>query len=79
MDPQVAVRLFNVASTQMSSEVQHQKMLEASTPPIEIQAHAACPLSADAQNMQESKLQELITSAYKAILAIYAGWWLNEE
>ena len=54
-------------------------MLEASTPPIEIQAYAACLLSIDAQNAQESKLQELITSAYKALRASYAGWWLNEE
>ena len=38
-------------------------MSKASTPLIEIQACAACPLSIDAQNAQESKLQELITSA----------------
>ena len=31
-------------------------MSEASTPPIEIQAYAACPLSIDAQNAQELKL-----------------------
>ena len=55
-DLQVAVRLFNVASTQIGSKVQHQEMLKASTPPIEIQAYAACPLSVDAQNAQESKL-----------------------
>ena len=60
MNPQVAVRLFNVAPTQVGSEVQHQDMSEASTPLIEIQACAACPLSVDAQNAQESKLQELI-------------------
>ena len=30
-------------------------MFEASTPPKEIQAHAACPLSVNAQNAQESK------------------------
>ena len=79
MDPQVAVQLFNVASTQISSEVQHQEMSEASTPPIEIQAYAACPLSIDAQNAQELKLQEIITHACKALRAIYAGWWLNKE
>ena len=37
-DPQVAVRLFNVASTQVDSEVQHQEMSQASTPPIKIEA-----------------------------------------
>ena len=58
MDSQVAVRLFNVASTQIGSEVQHQEMFKASTSPIKIQAHAVCPLSVDAQNAQESKLQE---------------------
>ena len=55
-DLQVAVRLFNVASTQIGSKAQHQEMSEASAPPIEIQEHAACPLSNDAQNVQESKL-----------------------
>ena len=75
----VAVRFFNVASTQIGSEVQHRHMSEASTPLIEIQACAACLLSVDAQNTQELKLQELITSAYKALQAIYAGWWLNED
>ena len=40
-------------------------MSEASTPPIEIQAHVACPLNVDAQDAQESKLQELITCACK--------------
>ena len=79
VDLQVAVRLLNVASTQISSEVQHREMLEASTPPIKIQAYAACLLSIDAQNVKESKLWELITSAYKALWAIYAGWWLNKE
>ena len=54
-DPQVAVRLFNVASTQIGSGVQHHEMFEASTPLKEIQAHAACPLSVNAQNAQESK------------------------
>ena len=44
-DWQVAVRLFNVASTQIGSEVQHWEMFKASTPPIEIQACAASPLS----------------------------------
>ena len=42
-------------------------MSEASTPAIEIQAYAACPLNVDAQNIQELKLQELITHAYKAL------------
>ena len=79
MDPQVAVRLFNVAFTQIGSKVQHQEMFEAGAPPIEIQACAACPLSVDAQNAQELKLQELITHACKALQAIYAGWWLNKE
>ena len=51
-DPQVAVRLFNVASTQMGPRVQHREMSKASTPPIEIQAHTACLLSIDAQNTQ---------------------------
>ena len=36
-DQQVAVRLFKVASTQIGSEVPHQEMYEASTPPIEVQ------------------------------------------
>ena len=56
VDLQVAVGLFNVASTKIGSEVQHQEMSEASTPPIETQACAACPLSVEAQNAQESKL-----------------------
>ena len=56
VDLQVAVRLFNVASTQIGSAVQHQEMFEAIAPPMEIQAHAACPLSVDAQNAQELKL-----------------------
>ena len=56
VDPQVAVRLFNVASTQISLEVLHREMSEASTPLIEIQAYAACPLNVDAQDIQESKL-----------------------
>ena len=38
VDPQVAVRLFNVASTQIGSKVLQQEMSEASTPPYEIQA-----------------------------------------
>ena len=54
-DPQVAVRLFNVASTQIGSGVKHHETLEASTPPKEIQAHVACPLSINAQNAQELK------------------------
>ena len=79
MDPQVTVRLFNVASTQIGSGVQHQEMFKASAPLMEIQAHTTCPLSVDARNAQESKLQELITHASKALQAIYAGWWLNKE
>ena len=71
--------MFNVASTPIGSKVQHQEMFEASAPLIEVQACAACPLSIDAQNAQESKLPELITCACKALQAIYAGWWLNEE
>ena len=54
-------------------------MSKASTPPIEKQANAACPLNINAQDIQESKLQELLIFAYKAFQAIYAGWWLNEE
>ena len=54
-DQQVAVRLFNVTSTQIGSGVQYHEMLEASTPAKEIQAHVACPLSINAQNAQESK------------------------
>ena len=34
-------------------------MSEASTSPIEIQAYAACPLSIDAQNIQESNFENL--------------------
>ena len=45
-NPQVAVRLFNVVSTQIGSEV---------PPPIKIQAYTACPLNINAQNIQESK------------------------
>ena len=67
----LAVRLFNVASTQIGSKVQHQEMSEASARLIEIQVYAACPLNIDAQDAQESKLQEVIT---KALRAIYAGW-----
>ena len=78
-DPQVAVRLFNVASTEIGSGVQHHEMFEASTSLKEIQAHAACPLSINAQNTQESKPQELITRAHKALQAICAGWWLHKE
>ena len=54
-------------------------MTKASTPLIKKQAYAACPLNVNAQDIQESKLQELIICAYKAFQAIYAGWWLNEE
>ena len=79
MDLQVSVRLFNVASTQIGSEAQHHEMFEASTPPKEIQAHVACPLSVNAQNAQELKLQELINHACKALGAIYAGWWLHKK
>ena len=56
MDPQVAVRLFNVASNQIGSKFQHQEMSEVSTQLIGIQAYTACQLSVDAQNIQESKL-----------------------
>ena len=35
---QIAARLFEVASTQIGCEVPHQKMYEAGTPPIEVQA-----------------------------------------
>ena len=65
-DQQVAVILFNVASTQIGSEVQHQEMSKASTPQIQIQAYTACPLNVDAQDAQELKLWELITHACKA-------------
>ena len=51
-DLQVAVRLFNVASTEISSGAQHHEMFKASTPPKETQAHVACPLSVKAQNAQ---------------------------
>ena len=78
-DLQVAARLFDVASTQIGSRVHHQEMFKASAPLMEIQAHAACPLSIDAQNPQESKLLEPITHACKALRAIYAGWWFNKE
>ena len=54
-------------------------MFEANALLMDIQAHAACPLSIDAENAQESKLQELITCACKTLQAIYAGWWLNEQ
>ena len=54
-------------------------MSKASTPPFKIQARATCPLNVDAQDVQESKLRELITRACNALRAIYAGWWLNEE
>ena len=78
-DPQVAVRLFNVASTQIDSEVLHWEMSKASTPLIEIQPQAAHPLNIYAQDVQESKLQKLITYAYRTLQAIYAGWWANKE
>ena len=42
-DPQVAARLFNVASTEISSRAQHHEMFEASTPLKETQAHVAFP------------------------------------
>ena len=79
MDPQVAVRLFNVTSTQIGSGVQHHEMFEASTPLKEIQAHAACPLSVNAKNAQESKPRELITCVCKALQAVCAGWWLHKK
>ena len=37
-DCQIAARLFEVASTQIGCEVPHQKIYEAGTPPIEVQA-----------------------------------------
>ena len=49
-------------------------MSKASTLPIKIQAQVACPLNIDAQDVQESKLQELTIHVYKALQAIYAGW-----
>ena len=64
MDPQVAVRLFNVASSQIGSKVPHHEMYKASTPLIEVQAQAAHLLNVDAQDVQELKL---ITYAYKAL------------
>ena len=67
VDPQVAARLFNVPSTEIGSKVQHREMSKASTPLIEIQACAACPLSIDAQNTQELTLLELIIHACKAL------------
>ena len=67
MDLQVTVRLFNVASTQIGLEVLHQEMSKGSTQPIRIQAQASCLLNVDAQDIQESKLQELITHDYKAL------------
>ena len=73
-DPQVAVRLFNVASTQIGSGAKYHGMFKASTLLKEIQVHTACPLSVKAQNAHESKPQELITHACKALQAIYAGW-----
>ena len=79
VDLQVAVRLFNVASTEISFRAQHHEMFKASTPPKETQAHVACPLSIKTQNTQESKPWELITCACKALRAIYAGWWLHKE
>ena len=79
MDLQVTVRLFNGASTQIGSKVLHREMSKASTPPIKKQAQTACPLNVNAQDVKESKLWELISCAYKALQAIYAGWWLNEE
>ena len=74
VDPQVATRLFNVASTRIGSKVPHHKMSKASTPPIKVQAQAAHPFNIDAQDVQESKLHELITHAYKALWAICPGW-----
>ena len=78
-DQQVAARLFKVASTQIGSKLPHQEMYEASTPPIEVQAQAARLLNIDAQDVQVSKLQELITSANEVLRTIIAGWWSKEE
>ena len=56
VDPQVSVRLFNVASTQIGSKVLHQETSKASSPLIKIQAWTSLPLNVDAQDVQESKL-----------------------
>ena len=69
--------MFNVASTQIGSEALHQEMPKASTPLIELQAQA-CMLNIDAQDVQVTKLRELMTSVITKLRAIYAGWWLKE-
>ena len=61
------MRLFNVASTQIGSGVQHQEMFKASTLPKEIQVQVACPLNVDDQNAQELKPRDLISHACKAL------------
>ena len=54
-------------------------MYEAGTPLIEVQAQAASLLDIDAQDAQVLKLQKLITSAYRALRTIFAGWWFEKE
>ena len=66
-DLKVAMRLFNVASTQLNAEVQCCEMHEASSPLIEVQEQAASTLAIDAQDDQESKLQGFIRGAYGAL------------
>ena len=78
-DRQIAARLFEVASTQIGCEVPHQKMYEAGTPPIEVEAQAASLLDIDTQDAQVLKLQKLIASAYRSLRTIFAGWWFEKE
>ena len=78
-DRQIAARLFEVASTQIGCEVPHEKIYEASTPPIEVQAQAATLLDIDTPDVQVLKLQKLIISAYRALRTIFAGWWFEKE
>ena len=54
-------------------------MHEASSPPIRLQVQATSTLAIDAQDVQESKLEGFIRSAYEALQAMYAGLWLNKE
>ena len=67
-------RLIEVASTQIGCEVPHQKMYEASTPLIEVQARTASLFDIDASDVQVLKLWKLIASAYRALRAIFTGW-----
>ena len=71
--------MFEVASTQIGCEVPHQKMYEAGTPPIEVQAPAASLLDISAQDAQALKLQKLIASTYRALRTIFTGWWFEKE